>query len=64
MTVEYIKDFYGRKIGSYTTDTSGKITVKDFYGRIVGYYDPKTDTTKNFYGQVVARGNQVGMLLK
>lgn len=58
MAKEYIKDFYGKVLG--TLDTQGtKITARDFYGNVVGSYDSKDDCTRDFYGRVVTKGNSV-----
>ena len=57
-----VKDVYGRIIG-YTEELSNKdIRVTDFYGRILGYYRNRDNTTRNFYNDIIARGNQIGML--
>ena len=56
MAKEFIKDFYGRILG--TTETNGtKTIVKDFYGRILGTYDSKDDYTRDFYGRIISKGN-------
>lgn len=62
MAKEFIKDFYGRVLG--TVETIGtKQVVKDFYGKVVATYDTKDNFTRDFYGRVVSKGNTaVGML--
>lgn len=60
---EVIRDFYGRIIGTITTDKEGNTVVRDFYGKIVGRYDKKANVTRDFYGRVVAKGNQSSALL-
>lgn len=62
MAKEFIKDFYGRIIG--TTETTGtKTVVKDFYGRILGTYDSSDNYTRDFYGRIVSKGNTaVGLI--
>ena len=62
--VETIKDFYGRIIGKIETKPNGDKIVTDFYGRIVGKYEKFSNTTKDFYGRVIAHGDACGMLLK
>lgn len=64
MAKEFIKDFYGRVLG--TVETIGtKQVVKDFYGKVVATYDTKDNFTRDFYGRVVSKGNTaVGMLYK
>ena len=58
-----IKDFYGRIIGWVQEDSNGNKKLTDFQGRIIGRYDKATDTTRDFYGRVVAKGDQLSMLL-
>ena len=60
---EFIRDFYGKILGSIETDTNGNKVVRDFYGKILGKYDKTTNTTRNFYGKIVARGDQAVMLI-
>ena len=55
---EVIRDFYGRILGSITTDSAGNKVVRDFYGRIVGRYDKRNNVTRDFYGRVVAKGDR------
>lgn len=64
MSKEFIKDFYGRVMG--TVETQGtKQVVKDFYGKLVATYDSKDNFTRDFYGRVISKGNTaVGMLYK
>ena len=60
---EVIKDFYGRIIGYKDTLANGDIRVTGFDGSILGFYRKSQDRTVDFYGRLVAKGNQVGMLL-
>ena len=64
MAKEYIKDFYGKILG--TTEVNGNRTIaRDFYGRILGYYDSSDDTTRDFYGRILTKGNTVvGLIYK
>lgn len=55
---EVIKDFYGRILGTITTDSTGNKVVRDFYGRILGRYDKKQNVTRDFYGRIVAKGDR------
>ena len=64
MSKEYVRDFYGRIIGSYETDSQGRITLRDFHGRILGKYDPKENKTRDFYGHIVGQGNTLALLLR
>lgn len=58
---EYVRDFYGKIIGSIE-DTPNEKIVRDFYNRILGKYDKKLNVTKDFYGRIIARGDQSSML--
>ena len=58
-----IKDFYGRVIGTVIEESNGDKTIKDFCGRPLGYYKKSRDVTTDFYGRVVASGDQLAMLL-
>lgn len=60
---ETIRDFYGRILGTITTDSAGNKIARDFYGRIVGRYDKRTNVTRDFYGRVVAKGDRVSGLV-
>ena len=64
MTKEYIRDFYGKIIGSYETDNQNVITLRNFYGKILGKYDPKENRTRDFYGRIIGQGNVLGILLR
>jgi len=37
--------------------------AKSFYGNILGHYDKKLNVTKNFFGQVVAKGDITSALV-
>lgn len=60
---EVIRDFYGRILGTITTDSTGNKVVRDFYGRIRGKYDKKSNVTRDFYGKVIAKGDQSSALI-
>ena len=60
---EVIRDFYGRTLGTITTDSTGNKVVRDFYGRIRGKYDKKANVTRDFYGKVIAKGDQSSALI-
>lgn len=63
MESEYIKDFYGRVIGTVETYSNGDKRIKDFYGRLKGEYKAKDNITKDFYGRVIGSGDQLMRLL-
>lgn len=56
---QIIRDFYGRVIGTITTDSQGNKIARDFYGRVVGRYDKHANVTRDFYGRTIARGDQI-----
>lgn len=62
-TTETIRDFYNKIIGYIETDERGNQVVKDFYRRILGRYDKASNTTRDFYGKIIAKGNQVSSLI-
>lgn len=62
MAKEYVKDFYGRIMGSIETRGT-KQTARDFYGRILGTYNSSDNFTRDFYGRVLTKGNTlVGLI--
>lgn len=60
---EVIRDFYGRILGTITTDNAGNKVARDFYGRIVGKYDKSANVTRDFYGRIVGKGDRVSALI-
>lgn len=60
---EIVRDFYGRVLGTITTDDIGNKVVRDFYGRIKGKYDKKANVTRDFYGKIIAKGDQSSALI-
>ncbi|MBO4501152.1 MAG: hypothetical protein J5760_02825 [Clostridia bacterium] len=47
-----------RQIIAYViTESNGNKKILDFYRRILGTYDAGTDTTRDFYGRIVAYGD-------
>ena len=63
MSKTYIRNFHQKIIGSLETLPNGDVIVRDFYQRILGKYQKSDNTTRDFYGRIVARGNQASMLL-
>lgn len=63
MEREVIRDFYGRVLGSITTDNNGNKVARDFYGRIVGKYEKKRNITRDFYGRIVGKGDRLSALI-
>ena len=64
MEKEYIKDFYGRILGSITTDEKGNKTIRDFYGKILGYYFKDKNITTDFYKRIISKGDRASSLIK
>ena len=58
-----IRDFYGRVMGYIEDLPNGDQILRNFYMKVLGRYDKAQNVTKNFYGRVVAKGNQLPMLL-
>ena len=58
-----IKDFYGKILGYIETLPNGDKVLRNLYRKILGRYNKATDTTRNFYGQIIAKGDQLTMLL-
>ena len=56
MAKQFIKDFYGRVIGSIE-EVGNKQIARDFYGRILGSYNKTDNFTRDFYGRIIMRGN-------
>ena len=58
---EYIRDFKSRKIiGIVRTLRNGDQEAREFDSRrILGYYRKDRDTTTDFYGHMIAKGNCV-----
>jgi hypothetical protein len=60
----YIRDFYGRILGSIEEDTiNHNKTARDFYGRILGTYDNKLKITRDFYGKFISQGDILASLV-
>lgn len=62
---EYIRDFQSRKIiGILYTLDNGDIEAREFSSRrILGFYRASRDTTIDFYGRMVSKGNSVVNLI-
>ena len=58
-----IKDWTGKVIGTVIEESNGDKTIKDFYGRPLGYYKKSRDVTTDFYGRIIASGNQLAIFL-
>lgn len=62
MNEETIKDWRGKVIGYIQTDSYGNKTVRNFYRQILGKYDKAMNVTRDFYGRIIAKGDQSSML--
>ena len=60
---ETIREFSGVIIGYLDHESNGDITVKTFGGKILGRYRKSDDTTVDFYGKILYRGNMAPALL-
>ncbi len=60
---ETIRDFAGSIIGYLDHESNGDINVRSFTGKNLGHYEASTDTTKDFYGRILYRGNMAAALL-
>ncbi len=56
MAKEFVRDFYGRILGSIETVGTKQI-ARNFYGKILGTYNSADDKTRDFYGRILTRGN-------
>ncbi len=59
-----IKDFYGRVLGYIKEDSSGNKVATNFYFKILGRYNKADDTTRDFYGRIIARGDILASLIR
>ena len=64
MSKEPIREFNGRIMGWLETDNNGNQILREFSGKILGKYDKASNTTRDFYGRIVAWGNALGILFK
>ncbi len=58
-----VMNFKRQVIGYIDTRPDGTKIAKDFYRRKLGEYSPRSDVTKDFYGHIVAHGDQTAMLI-
>ena len=64
MTEERIRDFSGQVLGIVQTDEKGNKIVRNFPGmQRLGYFDAEHNVTRNFYGQIIARGDTAVSLI-
>ena len=58
-----IKAWDGKILGFIDTQPNGDKIVRDFYLRILGKYNKSLDATQDFYGHIIAKGDQSSMLI-
>lgn len=58
MSKEAIRDMHRRIIGYSDTRNNGDKFITDVYGHILGRYDKAMDVTRDFYGKIIAKGDQ------
>lgn len=56
---EPVRLFSGKIIGYIETDKYGNQQARNFYGKILGTYDKPLNVTRDFYGRILSKGNQV-----
>ena len=60
---ETIRDFAGSIIGYLDHESNGDVVARSFSGQNLGHYEASSDTTKDFYGRILYRGNMAAALL-
>lgn len=63
MAREVLRDPLGQILGTIETTSNGNQKLKDYVGKTLGTYDKKTNTTRNYLGQLVGTGNLLTTLL-
>lgn len=59
-----VKDWRGWVLGYLSPSSNGDVVAYDFYRRKVGSYRAATDTTVDFYGRMVSRGDTTMALIR
>ena len=60
---EAIRDRHNKVLGYMEEMPNGDIQLRDFYMNVIGRYDKGMDVTRDFYGNIKFKGNQLSMLL-
>lgn len=63
MAREVLKDPLGQILGTIETTSNGNQKLRDYVGKTLGTYDKKTNTTRNYLGQLIGTGNLLTTLL-
>ena len=58
-----IRDKDNNVLGYLDDMPNGDIQLRDFYMNVLGRYDKAMDVTRDFYGTIKFRGNQLTLLL-
>lgn len=61
--MEAIRDRHNNVLGYMEELPNGDIQLRDFYMNKIGRYDKKMDVTRDFYGNIKFKGNQLSILL-
>ena len=64
MAQQIIRDFRGNIIANIEIRSNGDKIVRNFHGQILGTYNAATNITRDFYGNVAAKGECLGLLIK
>lgn len=62
-TRETIRNYSRMIIGYLDHESNGDIVVRNYSGMILGRYDARSDTTRNYSGQIIYYGNMAAALL-
>lgn len=60
---ETIREYSGMIVGYLDHESNGDITVRGYNEMILGRYDKASDTTRNYAGRILYRGNMAAALL-
>ena len=64
ITKTEIRNFNGQIVAFVEfNDTTGDKTLRAFSGMILGYYRKSDNTTREFSGKIVAKGDALSMLI-
>jgi len=61
--IEDLRDRTGKLIGKIHTFSNGKQEIRNASGKKLGTYDPSSNTTRDYTGRLVGKGNLLTMLL-
>lgn len=62
-TRETIRNYSKMIVGYLDHESNGDIVVRSYAGMILGRYDARSDTTRNYAGQILYYGNMSAALL-